>query len=292
MPSPLGIVTLKDLIDGVRGHLAQFPTRSSLAAGISASDTIVSISDPNAFEFIAQRALLEIDNEVLLVVSRDGGNCTVVRGLEGSTPAAHSSGAAVSIHEPWGWTDRTIRWNHLADAVRWLKPAAWIVGVSEPFIWTQGTFETQIPGSSFVAHPYGNAIINVEWQDSDGRYKPFYGWSIIGQYLRFREYARINRTLQIIYAHFQRPLTGLLECLDNDDFKEAIEFKAAALAMNALKTNRARFVEYSASLNDRASTPDELIRVAFDLTNQAVVSKENAQRPLPAGYLNTYRDPR
>lgn len=289
----LAVTTLKDLLDGVRIHLSAHPVKTALTNPLTAviTDKAVTLSDADAFEFIGSRALLEIGNEVMLATSINGAVATVLRSFEDTPLEAHAAAAVVKIHPTWGWTDRILTYQHIPDAIRWLKPHAWITAVSESFAWSQGDYDVQIPASAFISGPQGNYIINVERRLSSGAFIPFYGWQLMGQSLRFSKKAAQDYTLHVIFAHFQRPLNGLAEVLDNDDFKEAIETYAASLALNALKTNRVRFSDYAASLNDRASTPDELIRLAFDLKNQAIVSRDNHARQMPAGFLSTYRDP-
>lgn len=288
-----GIVTLKDLIDGTREHLASHPIPSSLSAGIDASTESVVLSSGAATGFVAQRGLLEVDDEVMLVVSFDTGTntATVIRGYQKSTAAVHSGGATVLVHPSWGWTDRQIRYQHIQRAIQWLRPASWNLAVSENFTWPQGSYDVQLPTSAFATQPTGNQVYAVEVRDPQGNFKQFDGWQQIGPFLRFKEKASQAYTLHALLLAYQTMPQTLATPIQDDEFAEAIEFYAASLALNALKTNRVRFAEYSASLNDRASTPDELIRLAFDLKNQAVLAKEKATKPIPATYLKTYRPP-
>ena len=106
--------------------------------------------------------------------------------------------------------------------------------------------------------------------------------------LHFREQAAADRTLRAVEQRFQANITEDSTALDNDDFEQAIVLYACHLAMNSLKTNRVRFAEYATALNDRTSTPDELIRMAFDFKNQAVLAREEAFRQLPPGFAKTY----
>ncbi len=286
-----GVVTLKDLIDSVRDHLASWPVSSSLNGSLSDSTETVTLTASAANAFAEQRSILEVENEVMLIVSITGNVATVIRGYQGSTAAAHADLTAVKVHPSWGWTDRTIRFQHIQRAIRWLKPTAWVIGVSETFVWPQGSLDTQVPTSSLIDLPTGNYIHDLEYRDTSGRFIPFDGWSALGPYIRFSKRAGQDRTLHAIIQVFQPQLQDLTSTLNDDDFAEAIELYTAHLALNTLKTNRVRFAEYSASLNDRSSTPDELIRMAFDLKNQAILAREAATKPPLPTRISTYRPP-
>jgi hypothetical protein len=288
-----GVITLKDILDGVRDHLAAYAVPVTLDADITAGATTFKLADAPVNEFVAQRGLLEIADEVMWVISYDRAtrDIIVVRGFQGSTAAAHTVSDKTQIHPSWGWTDRVLRYKHIQDAIRWLKPAAWVIGVSETFDWPVNNLDIQVPTSSLISYPDGNYILQMEYEDNSGRFRPFYGWQLIGPFLRFKEPGNVASRVHAIIQVFQPQLQDLTTVLNDDDFAECIELYAASLALNTLKTNRVRFAEYSASLNDRASTPDELIRMSFDLKNQAVLAKEAATKPTPPTYIKTYRDP-
>lgn len=287
-----GVITKRQLIDGVRRHLNAWPTTNTLNGAINSSVTTITLNSTPVLEFAGQRSLVEIEDEVMLVVSVDTGTNTmvVVRGYQGTTAAAHADTTSVFIHPIWGWTDAAMS-IHLRDAFVWLRPTGWMLGVSETFTWDQGTYVAQVPTSSAIDYPNGNWLHQVEFQDSDGNFRPFYGWQVLGPYIRFREKASVDRTLHAVMLVWQRMPLAMADSMDDDTFFEPVVLYAAQLALNELKTNRSRYTEYSAALNDRASTPDELIRTAFDLKNQAILAKETLAKPMPPTYLSTYRDP-
>ena len=84
-------------------------------------------------------------------------------------------------------------------------------------------------------------------------------------------------------------LTSDASQLANADPVEAITYYAASNLLEQLLANRVRYVEYSAALNDRASTPDELQRQAYYFKNQAVVCKDRISRPPLSGLASTRR---
>lgn len=288
-----GVITKRQLIDGVRRHLASWPSNDPLATTVNATTNSIVLTNTPVLEFAGQKSLIEIEDEVMLVVDMDvpTKTATVIRGYQGTTAAGHTAGATVSIHPIWGWTDAAIT-THLRDAFIWLRPTGWTLGVSETFTWDANTYVAQLPTSSAISYPNGNHLHQIEFQDTDGNFLPTYGWQVIGPYVRFREKASVDRTLHAVMLVWARLPTLMTDTLDDDTFFEPVVLYAANLALNELKTNRSRFVEYSAALNDRSSTPDELIRIAFDLKNQATLAKETLYKPAPPTYLSTYRDPR
>lgn len=68
---------------------------STLAGGISDSVTSLDVATGGAFPAVGNFTL-RIDDEILLCTARSSDTLTVVRGVEGSTPASHSNGATVS----------------------------------------------------------------------------------------------------------------------------------------------------------------------------------------------------
>jgi hypothetical protein len=68
---------------------------STLGAGIAAGDTTLTVASAASFSAIPQFRII-IDSELLLVTGVSGTTFTVARGIEGTTAAAHSSGAVVT----------------------------------------------------------------------------------------------------------------------------------------------------------------------------------------------------
>lgn len=235
--------------------------------------------------------MLEIDSEILRVIDQpeEATSVRVQRGYAGTTAAIHLKDRTVSIYPSWGWTDTELN-RLLNDAIRWLKPHAWIIARSADFTWSGDTREVATPAAAGINYPTGNALHKLQWKDDQGRYHDFYGWQLQGGNLRFRNLAATARTLRGVYLQFQAVLSDDTTALDNDDFAEAIVKYTCFLAFNTLKANRVRFAEYAASLNDRASTPDELIRMGFDFKNQAIVARDEKSAPRPPTQASTFRE--
>ncbi|HEX4129272.1 MAG TPA: right-handed parallel beta-helix repeat-containing protein [Pirellulales bacterium] len=72
-------------------------TVTTLTAAISASATSVAVANTAAVMNGPGSEVIQIDSEQMLVTSAGSGMFTVVRGYNGTTAAAHSAGAAVSL---------------------------------------------------------------------------------------------------------------------------------------------------------------------------------------------------
>ena len=284
----MATVTRATLRNDIRGDLMSWPIAATLDAAVDSQATTIQIADDVYKNFLEQKVLIEVDSEVMRVVDIEDAGFRVIRGYQGTTKAPHIKDAIVYIHSSYGWTDYELNNRIIPNAIQWLKPHAWIDQVSAAFTWTSQTIEATPP--SGVSYPQGNFIYRLEVLDTDSNYKPIYGWHLYGSKIRFNRKASADHTLQARILQFQASLTDDTTVLDNDNFRESIVKYGAHLCLNALKTNRVRYHEYAAALNDRASTPDELIRVAFDLKNQAIVSREENAYPKPAGFASTYRE--
>lgn len=68
---------------------------TTLDGTITSGATTITLADVTGVPDVPTR--IRIENEYLLITARTGTSCTVTRGVEGSTPAAHSSGATVTF---------------------------------------------------------------------------------------------------------------------------------------------------------------------------------------------------
>lgn len=285
-----GTLTRKDLRLNLRQDLAMWPIPCTLAAAAQARQTQVQLADDTFKNFVEGKMLLEIDQEILRVIDipEEGQTLRVIRGYMGTIPADHAKGATVNILPSWGWTDYELNTRILPQAVAFLHPFAWVDAVSATFVWSAGNLECAAPAG--VAYPEGDHAYRLEVQNADGTWLVFDGWHLYGSVFRFNCVANVAHNLRARVVTFQKVLADDVTPLDNDRFLEPIVKYGAHLCFNALKTNRVRYYEYAAALNDRASTPDELVRTAFDLKNQAIVSREEKGMPKPSVFGSTYRE--
>lgn len=286
-----GTITRKVLLEMTRVHLHEWPDEIPLAEAIQPSATQIALTDTVYRELLHPKAILQVNNEVMRVLDApdDSLNVRVLRGYMGTTKAQHAVESVVKVFPSWGWTDHEFLTYHLPVALKFIKPHFWTWTESAAFTWSGQSYTATVPAASGISYPDGNHLIRLLYNDGQD-YRPFTAWRLLGNTLHFRERSGSALTLKAEYAKFQGALSAETTTLDLDDCAEPLSLYMASLAVNALKSNRVRYAEYSASLNDRASTADELIRMGYDLRNQAIVSAEKNGRVLPGEYISTYRD--
>ncbi len=289
----MGVITRADLRADVRSDLRCWPATGVLAKAVGKTEGQIELTDDLSLDFISGKCLIEIGSEVMFVVDKpvDTNVVRVLRGYMGSTKAEHAAGDEVNVFEPWGWTDFEINTRIMPVAIKWLKPHAWVLARTSTLTWsTQLNDYTTSLSSYGITYPDGNIIYKLQWLETgSSRWNDFYGWQLQGDQIRFRDRASQDRSFRIVYFKYQANLSDDTTALDNDDFREAIGKYGVWLALNGLKANRSRFTEYCASLNDRASTPDELIRTAFDFKNQAVICRDDKSPAKPPTQASTMR---
>ena len=283
-------ITRADLRGMLRQDLALWPVEASLQGAIDAKTDTIKLSDDLYKNYVEGKSILEIDNEILRVVDlpEENESFRVLRGYMGTVKATHLDQAKVNVLPSWGWSDFELNNRILPQAIRFLHPFAWVDIVTAPFYWAGQQQETEAPAG--ISYPDLDLPYRMENLDMDGVWKPMLGWHLYGTTFKFNRKASETHTLRARILHFQSVLTDDKTPMDDDRFAEAIVKYSVHLCLNALKANRVRYYEYAAALNDRASTPDELIRTAFDFKNQAIVQREEKGMPKPATFASTYRE--
>lgn len=122
--------------------IARNRVQTTLRGTISASDTIITVSDATRIE---ANMLLTIDSEIVSVTSVSGNNLTVVRGFDSTTAASHSSGRTVS-HNAAAWNH-----NAMAAEVKAIQTAL-------------GANLSNIAGGS----PVGVTVTQYDWTQTPG----------------------------------------------------------------------------------------------------------------------------
>lgn len=288
-----------DLRAKIRSRLSAWVDDSGiLLAGITASAQSLAFT---AGLDLSEKALLQIDDEVIRVRIKDatgtGGTAvnvtSMIRGDRGSTAALHAINSVVSVYPFWGWTDFDIN-REIDAAIDWLWPEYWVLTtLTNTFL--QGQTDFGLPAG--CSYPGGNIVKRVELIDpnvpigaaSPGVYKEILGWKHVGDRLILERFTRAAYTARIWIMGAQPRLTTDTAQLASSDPVEAITYYAASNLLEQMLANRTRYVEYSAALNDRASTPDELQRNAYYFKNQAVVARDRIMRPPLSGMASTRR---
>ena len=272
-------VNRNDLRQALRDKLSSFARLSTTLNGaITSSATSLILTSGTRLE---DRMLLEIGSEVIEVVAFSSNTASeVIRGARGSTAAAQADGASVKGFPFWGWTDAHLN-RQINDAINWLSEECWTL-VPYTNTWLSGYREFGLPTG--VTYPTGSIVKKIEIADSSDIYHGILGWRHIGDRIIINEKLTKDEDVRIWVQSRQATLSSDSTSLNDDKFKEPLVLYSAARCLDELLANRSRYYEYSASLNDRASTADELQRVAYFYFNQATLIRAEMSRPGLSGY--------
>ena len=278
--------TRTDCRNEVRGNLTSWPIRSTTLNGAitAAATTFVATSASG----IGANLLIEIDTETVLVLSVSGTTITILRGYHGTTAASHLDAATVNVYEPQGWTNNQIN-KALTKGIMYLRTAPYPLWTQEhyTFTWPANTPSVDI-GSGVSMWPRGVGAtgvvtrVAVKTSESPAAFEPFDNWqqrkSVI---FKGKPFFSENKTVRLEIAEFQSDFASDSSSLNSDDYLLPTAFYATYWLLKGLHNSRVNYVKYSASLNERASTPDELLRTAFDSKNAADLARRDAYQPLP-----------
>lgn len=281
-----------DLRNLVRTRLSAWPDDVGTLHGTTPATytaAVTSLTLAAALD-ISEKALVQIGDEVIRVKTVAGAVLSpVIRGDRGSTAAAHVAGEVVKVYPYWGWSDFEIN-RELDLAIDWLWPDAWIL---KPLTNTLLANNTDFGLPAGTVYPTGQIVKRVELLDTTvtpNIYREKLGWKHIGDRLILTTGPLLeNKTARIwLQGRYDRLASDATQLLASDPV-ECLVLRACACLLEQLLANRVRYVEYSAALNDRASTPDELQRQAYYFKNQAVVERDRISRPGLSGLASTRR---
>lgn len=279
-----------DLRNKIRARLSAWPDDVGALSAASITATVANLTLVAALD-ISEKALLQIDDEVIRVrtyVADGTAIASVMRGDRGSTAATHNASAVVTVYPFWGWTDFDIN-RAIEEAIDWLWPDVWVLKTLTNTILADNT-DFGLPAGTI--YPNGEIVKRVELLDetvTPNVYREILGWKHVGDRLILTRPTTQDYTARLWVMGKHARLSSDATQLTNTDPVEAIVYYAASNLLEQLLANRVRYVEYSASLNDRASTPDELQRQAYYFKNQAVVAKDRISRPALSGLASTRR---
>lgn len=205
----------------------------------------------------------------------------IVRGARGSTAQSHSNGAACQLLPFWGWTDQEIN-RVITKGIHWLGD-----GMVYTLKTLSNTFKAgykDFGAPTGAVYPTGDIVKRIDGLDTDGVYKPILGFRHLNDRIIFNANLLSDLTVRIYVQTRQVALTDDTTVIDQDKAAEVIELYAAGRLLEELLGNRSRYYDYSASLNDRASTLDELQRTAYYYKNQADILRDQISRPGLSGY--------
>jgi len=263
----------------VREKLNIFPVLDELKTTLIPTDTYICVVEKNNFK-IGDYLGIEDMTEIMKVLSTEeqaspGDKIYVERGAKMTEAGGIPSGKIISNYGQL-WTDMELK-KLINDGIVALRPEISYAGIDESLITLEATREYTIPATlSEVSWVELERDTNVFLRERRAR--------IRGSKLTFDYLPKIGQTIRLIGWKYQEPFSGsVTELTLTQDFWELIIQYATAKAMESTLTNRSRFTEYSASLNPRASTSDEITRTVYYFLNQFRIAK-NEKAPRKCGY--------
>ena len=278
-----GTKTRAGLIKAIRNKLAAWETLSSTLNGAITTTTATSFTLTSGAR-LADRMMLVVDSEIIEVVAYSGNNVTdCIRGARGTTAATHLTLAAVKGYPFWSWVDTHIT-EALDAAVAFLREGGCWTLESHTATWAANTKEFSFPAAAAAAiYPTGDTLKILEVFDDnigdDGDYKVVKSWKHIGSKVILNTELTEATNVRLWVQTAQPLLAADATVLNDDRFFECLVMYATGRLMEEMMANRVRYFEYSASLNDRASTPDELQRDCYYFFNQATILRDGISRP-------------
>lgn len=238
--------------------------------GINSSSETLPVNNPSRYNV---SDILVIESEHLIVRAIDSTNSqlTVTRGIQLTTAAAHSAAVAIVIRPEF--TDRAIN-QSIDSAIADTYPDIWIEVVDETLSTSTTAREYTLPAGFTFIH-------RVQIADSNGYYFENKDWDLIGTKIQFgRPFSDSGMTIRLIGQTYQSFLTSDSTNLDiSDEQAEFIIYKGALLTLEMRLGPRMKAIEYSASVNDRAGQPLELLQMFRFLVNETERIKARERKP-------------
>ena|SRR3990167_711411 len=277
-------VNRSDLRTAIRSKLGAFPEFTTTINGaITATATSVVLT---AATNLTARMLMEIETEILRTISLSSLTATVMRGDKGSTAAAHTNLTAISFYPQWGWTNIDLN-RLITKAINWLGEGMCWTLVPKTITWLADFKEFGLP--SGAVYPTGNIVKRIEMEDSSGFFHEIAGWRHMGDRIILNRKLYENKDVRIWLQQKQGGISDDSTQLDEDKWAEVIELYSTSEALDELLAQRSRYLEYSATLNDRASSADELQRLSYSFLNKATMLRDQYSRPGLAGFAPIIR---
>ena len=260
----------------IRPKIGDWPNRDQLAQDMTDSAILLY---PKQISIFREGDDIEISSlggtEVMKVVTVDLGNnrLEVTRGIEGTIPIAHLTDDWMNVY--FIWSDLEIN-NFIATGIRSLRPGVFLDVIDTSLETISGQTQYALPLTLQTTNGRGRVKkVELETYQSSGMYTEDTRWQIEANNLIFNYEPSSCLTIKLTGWNYQDMLTDDTTDLDLDtDTTRVVEFIvniANAEALESLLSNRVKYTKYSAIVNDRASTSDEINRAAFYFRNQAEI---------------------
>ena len=283
-------ITRKDIRRGIRNKMQAWPLGvDALQATISATDQTIKLvsgaglSDRVIMEVVPTLEAIRVVTPLLPPQTAPlyPGCTACIRGDRGTTAAIAQAGAVVNIYPFWGWLDADLN-DYINKACDWMGDGMVYTMALKANTFLQGFKDFAAPAGCY--YPTGDIVKRIEALDTDGVWKQILGWKHTHDRIYFNKNLDADLQVRCWVQQRQVRLTDDTTVLDLDRAQEVLELYSAGRMLEELLANRSRYYDYSASLNDRASSADELQRLSYYFLNQAVILRDQLSRPGLSGY--------
>lgn len=203
--------TLGSLVEEVILSLAGFGSNSdqvcSLSADVASGDLLIGVDDTSA----VSKGIIEIDDELIFVSANSSGTLTIPtwgRGYKGTTAAAHSAGAKVSIAPSY---PRVVVTREVNNTIRAVYPDLFAVNTTD--ITADGVhWQYELPADCDRV-----LLVEARWTTIDG-WEPLRAWDVVqsansgdfstGKFIAFAESLLAGVTIHVTYAALPTLLTS------------------------------------------------------------------------------------
>lgn len=285
------IDTYSSLVDEVITSLAGFGIAGeqvcSLLANVGAADVLIGIDDASAIS----RGIIEIDEEVVYVSANSSGNLTIPtwgRGYKGTTAAAHTGGAKVSVNPVY---PRSIVSREINNTIRSMYPALFAIGATE--ITTDGAnWQYALPSDLDRV-----LLVESKWTTQDGWF-PVREWETVhsadttdyasGKFLAVGCLYTAGMTLRVVYAKQPTLLSASSDLYTATGFpassRDVVVYGTAARLLPWQDAGRVPVDTVMGDLQDQAKPLGGGVALARTLQQQYQVRLSQERQALLARY--------
>ncbi len=245
--------------------------------GIDASATTLPVTNLNRYNI---GDILQIESELMVVreISTTDDELTVSRGFRLSTAAAHLAAVAIAIHPEF--TDRLLN-QTINSAIADTYPNIWLE------IKNDDDLVTDVDEREYDSPSGFTFVRRIQVANADGFFLENRDWEMIGTMIKFnRSFTESGRAIRVIGQYYQPQLSDDSTNLDiADEQAEYVFYNAALLALETRLGPRLKATQYSASVNERAGQPTEMIQMYRYLQNECQMIKFRETKPHISGYM-------
>jgi hypothetical protein len=284
--------TFGSLIEEVRMSLSGYGVDNdlvcSLSADIGAADLLIGVSDTSA----VSRGIIEIDDEILYVKSNSSGTLTIEpfgRGFKGTTAAAHTTGAMVSINPTY---PRSIVSREVNNTIRAVYPDLFAVKATN--ITTDGNnWQYVLPADLDRV-----LLVDAKWTVIDG-WEPVREWDVThsadtsdyatGKFLSLGAPWGAGVTIRVTYAAEPTLLSASTDVFSTvtglpSSSRDGIVYGAAARLLPWLDTGRVPVETVMADLADANKPLGGAVSLAREMRQNYQLALRQEREQLLAKY--------